>query len=184
LPPSHRANFDKLCVDEVSPVVRTDQQNVNLRAAYLHAMADLAQSVAVLIAGMIIWVRPDWHVIDPILALGFCVLVVYSTIGVLRSSISVLLEEMPPNILWQQVYDAIAKTPNVTDVHDLHIWSISHGQLALRAHCTSMDPNSLSNIHNVCVRFGGVHSTIQIQTPEEPCITCNDEPNCMDSHMQ
>jgi zinc transporter 2 len=183
LPPSHSANFDELHVDEVPPVVRTHQQNVNLRAAYLHVMADLAQSVAVLIAGLIIWVRPDWHVIDPILTLGFCILVLYSTIGVLRSSISVLLEEMPPNISWQQVYDAIAKTPNVTDVHDLHIWSISHGQPALSVHCTSMDPNALSNIHNVCVRFGLVHSTIQIQTPEEPCITCNDEPNCMDSQM-
>lgn len=182
LPPSHCENFDGLDVDEAPPVVRSDQQNVNLRAAYLHVMADLAQSVAVLVAGMVIWVRPDWHVIDPILTLGFCILVLYSTLGVLRSSISVLLEEMPPNISWQEVQDAIAKTPNVTDVHDLHIWSISHGQPALSVHCTSMDPNALSNIHNVCVRFGVVHSTIQIQPSEEPCIPCN-EPSCMDSHM-
>ena len=93
-----------------------DKRNVNLRAAYLHVMADLLQSVAVLIAGLIIWLKPEWHILDPIITLGFCMIVFYSTLGVLRSSISVLLEETPPAVNWQTVYDAISAVPNVSNV--------------------------------------------------------------------
>jgi zinc transporter 2 len=136
-------------------------------------MADLAQSAAVLIAGVVIWFRPDWHAIDPICTLGFSILVLFSTLGVLRSAISVLLEETPPGISWQHVHDAISNTPYVTDVHDLHIWSISHGQPALSVHCTSSDPESLSNINQVCIRFGIADTTIQIQPTAGLCVTCN-----------
>jgi cation diffusion facilitator family transporter len=165
-------NFEALHMDEEELVKKRDTRNVNLRAAYLHVMADLLQSVAVLIAGVVIWFRPDWHVIDPICTLVFCMIVFYSTLGVLRSSISVLLEETPPSVSWQAVYDAISATPNVTNVHDLHIWSISHGQPALSVHCSSTDPEALSNINSVCCRYGIVHSTIQIQGPEGTCVTC------------
>jgi solute carrier family 30 (zinc transporter), member 2 len=169
--------------DDHSPhISQEDQRNVNLRAAYLHVMADLAQSVAVFIGGVFIWLKPEWHMIDPILTLGFCILVLYNTLGVLRSSIQVLLEEIPPSVDWQKVYEAISKVPNVFDVHDLHIWCISHGQTALSLHCTSSDPNALYNINRVCVKFGIKHSTIQVQTSPGPCPTCT-SPECCTSHL-
>lgn len=155
-----------------------DKRNINLRAAYLHVMADLAQSVAVLIAGLVIWARPDWHVIDPILTLLFALLVLYSTLGVLRSSIAVLLEATPPNISWRKVYDAIAKVPNVRNVHDLHLWSISHGQPSLSVHCQSSDPDALCKIRDQCEVFGITHATIQVQQEEGPCVTCGDTSDC------
>ncbi len=171
---------DEVAVECPSAV---DERNINLRAAYLHVMADLAQSVAVLIAGLIIWARPDWYVIDPILTLLFAALVLYSTVGVLRSSIAVLLEATPPNISWYKVFKAIADVPNVTDVHDLHLWSISHGQPSLSVHCRSDDPNALSNIRDKCLAFGISHVTIQIQPAEGPCVTCGDTPYCT-SHLE
>ena len=67
--------------------------------------------------GLVIWRKPEWHIIDPILTLGFCVLVLWSTIGVLRSSIAVLLEETPAGIDWRKVYTVISAVPNVDDVH-------------------------------------------------------------------
>jgi solute carrier family 30 (zinc transporter), member 2 len=159
-----------------------DQRNVNLRAAYLHVMADLAQSVAVLVGGVFIWLKPEWHMIDPLLTLGFCMLVMYNTLGVLRSSIQVLLEEIPPTVDWQKVYDAITNVPQVSDVHDLHIWCISHGQTALTVHCTSADPDALYNINCVCVKFGIKHCTIQVQSMPGPCPTCTN-PECCTSHL-
>ena len=165
--------------DEVPvPIAPESVRNINLHAAYLHVMADLAQSVAVLIAGLVIWVRPDWHIIDPILTLGFAVLVLYSTLGVVRSSISVLLEETPPSISWRKVYEAISRVPNVKNVHDLHIWSISHGQPTLSVHCQTTDPEALRKIRDECLVFGISHATIQTQFWEGPCVTCGDLPCC------
>jgi len=155
-------------------------RNVNLHAAYLHVLGDLAQSVAVLLGGLVIWWNPEWHIVDPILTLGFCVLVFWSTIGVLRSSIAVLLEETPAGIDWRKVYNAISAVTNVADVHDLHIWCISHGEIALSVHCTSSDKNAIANINKACLKFGIKHSTIQVN--EGSCTTCS-SPECCTYQM-
>lgn len=182
---NHASNHHDHCelhASEVPGPSAAEKRNVNLHAAYLHVMADLAQSVAVLIAGLVIWVRPDWHVIDPILTLLFALLVLYSTLGVVRSSISVLLEETPPSISWHQVYEAICRVPNVQDVHDLHIWSISHGQPTLSVHCQSTDPDALRQIRDHCLAFGIQHATVQVQQSEGACVTCGDSSYCT-SHL-
>ena len=154
--------------------------NVNLRAAYLHVMADLAQSVAVLIAGLIIWWKPTWRIVDPIATILFCILVFYSTLGVIRSAVCVLLEEVPPDVSWQRIMDQIQLLPGVTDVHDLHIWSISHGNTAMSVHVrtTSTRVNIkqiLKTIARVARSNGVVHSTIQVQPfcrIDNGCVAC------------
>jgi zinc transporter 2 len=148
-------------------------RNVNLHAAYLHVLADLAQSVAVFIGGFAIWINPSWHIIDPILTLGFCVLVMYSTLGVIRQSVAVLLEEIPSDVKWSDVFDAISAIDTVSDVHDLHIWCIDNSQTAMSVHCRSSDPTAaMRKINAVALRYGIKHSTIQVQSVEGPCITC------------
>ena len=74
------------------------------------------------ISGVVIWWKPEWHIIDPILTLGFCVLVFWSTIGVLKSSVAILLEETPPGIDWREVYNAISAVSNVYNVHVSRRW--------------------------------------------------------------
>lgn len=151
------------------------KRNINLHAAYIHVLGDLAQSVAVLIAGLTIWWKPEWRAIDPICTILFCMVVFYSTIGVIRSSISVLLEEVPPHVDWDDVYRDISAVPGVSNVHDLHIWSISHGFVALSVHASADDPDSaLQKIEAVCSRHGIAHSTIQLQSTSggADCITC------------
>jgi len=153
----------------------TPKRNINLHAAYLHVLGDLAQSVAVLIAGLVIWWRPTWRAIDPICTILFCMVVFYSTIGVIRSSISVLLEEVPPHVDWDKLHESISSVPGVSNVHDLHVWSISHGSAALSVHaCASNPDDALEKIHNVCSKFGIAHATIQLQSTaaEDDCITC------------
>jgi zinc transporter 2 len=159
------------------PTVSTKRRvrNINLQAAYLHVLGDLAQSVAVLIAGLVIWWKPTWQVVDPICTLLFCALVFYSTLGVLRSSISVLLEEVPPHVSWRDVHDDIQAVEGVTGVHDLHIWSISHSIPTLSVHCFSPHPqDALERIYTVCQAKGIVHATIQIQKGDasQGCMTC------------
>ena len=163
--------------DELPPpqLVKTKatSRNINLHAAYLHVLGDLAQSVAVLIAGLVIWWKPSWHMVDPICTLGFCALVFYSTLGVLRSSISVLLEEVPPNLSWRNVHEDIENVHGVTNVHDLHIWSISHGVPTLSVHCSSSTPQqALEDIYKVCQKHKITHATVQVQGLDGDCITC------------
>jgi len=159
------------------------QRNINLQAAYLHVMGDLAQSVGVLIAGVVIWVNPLWHVIDPICTLVFCTFVFYSTIGVIRSSISVLLEEVPANINWKEMFSAIQRVKGVENVHDLHIWSICHGTPSLTVHCsTNGDTNEVLKEINTLVKLHGInHCTIQIQASGTSCLTCLEPCNNEDS---
>jgi solute carrier family 30 (zinc transporter), member 2 len=171
-------HYNALHADEVIP--EKVPRNINLQAAYLHVMGDLAQSAAVLIAGLVIWCRPEWRIIDPICTLFFCAIVFYSTLGVLRSSISVLLEEVPPNIKWGDMYKAIQGVEGVENVHDLHIWSISHGNPTLSVHCSTMgDPQKvLEEVYSAVKKQGIRHATIQVQANGQECVTCHGHPGC------
>mmetsp|Transcript_7342 Transcript_7342/g.12180 ORF Transcript_7342/g.12180 Transcript_7342/m.12180 type:complete len:475 (+) Transcript_7342:270-1694(+) len=176
-------HVEKLHIDEVLPddddyAPQALPRNINLDAAYLHVLGDLAQSVAVLIAGVVIWFKPEWRIVDPICTLFFCTVVFYSTLGVLRSSISVLLEEVPPNISWREMLEKIQNVEGVDNVHDLHIWSISHGQPTLSVHCSTLgDPEkALERIYDVIKKKGIRHATVQVQANGLDCVTCADSP--------
>mmetsp|Transcript_261 Transcript_261/g.366 ORF Transcript_261/g.366 Transcript_261/m.366 type:complete len:511 (-) Transcript_261:125-1657(-) len=172
---SSSSSFAPVHADESSPPKKHKsshaQRNVNLHAAYLHVLGDLAQSVAVFIAGIVIWAKPEWQIVDPICTIIFCIFVFYSTISVMRSSISVLLEEVPPDVNYEKVKDAISALPSVMNVHDLHIWSISHGIPAMSVHATAAISDdadggvrrALNDVNAVCQKFNITHATIQIQ---------------------
>jgi zinc transporter 2 len=164
-------------------------QNINLQAAYLHVLGDLAQSATVLIAGCIIWVVPSLTIIDPICTLLFCILVFYSAYSVCRTSVAVLLQQVPSHLNYHSIRDKIAAVDNVEDVHDLHIWSISHRVPALTVHVSITYPSTdmlanqakpihdevLENIYKIVrCEFDIIHATIQIQSTNGDCVTCVD----------
>ena len=167
---SQKEHTKKKNKSESSPL-----RNVNLHAAYLHVLGDLLQSVGVLIAGLIIWYNPQWAWVDPVCTLFFCACVFYSTLSVLRNSVAVLLQETPSNVNWQHVYDSIESIEGVKNVHDLHIWSISHGIPSLSVHCSSDgDPQvAMKRISSLLKNEMGIHHiTIQVQEGTGDCITC------------
>lgn len=156
-------------------------QSVNLQAAYLHVVGDLMQSLGVLIAGLAIWYNPKWTIVDPISTLFFCAVVCKTTFGVVRHSVAVLLQEMPTDLSWKGIYDAIASVEGVQNVHDLHVWSISQGDPALSVHCFcgERDPQwCMKEIAHALKRMGITHVTIQIQQGNGPCITCCENEGC------
>ena len=165
-------------VQHTNEITHVDpERNVNLHAAYLHVLADLTQSVVVFIAGLIIWYNPTWQITDPICTLIFSVLVCWSTGSVIRSSLSVLLEEVPPGVDYDDVFDAIRNVKGISNVHDLHIWSISHGQSCLSVHAAAEDIESAyRDIRKLCHRRKITHLTVQLQPASiEDCVTCIDE---------
>jgi cobalt-zinc-cadmium efflux system protein len=110
-----------------------DKDSLNTRAALVHVMGDLLGSVAALIAGGVI-MATGWMQIDPILSLLVSLLILKSTIGVLRESFHHLMEGVPDSADYAQIGADLAEVPGVLSVHDLHVWEMSPGQPALIGH--------------------------------------------------
>ncbi len=106
---------------------------LNTRAALLHVMGDLLGSVAALVAGAAIHFT-GWLPIDPILSLAVALLILASTVRLLREALHILMEGVPTGIVLAQVGKTLAAVPGVRAVHDLHVWTLSSGRVALSAH--------------------------------------------------
>jgi cobalt-zinc-cadmium efflux system protein len=144
------------------------ERSLNARAATLHVLGDLIGSVAALTAGAVIYVT-GWKPIDPLLSIVIAVLILVSTMRILREALHVLMEGVPLEIKLADVGRALAKIEGVRSVHDLHIWTITSGQVALSAHIDvdTMEawPLVLENLRNmVQSRFGIDHVTVQPET--------------------
>ncbi len=112
--------------------------NLNARGALLHVVGDLLGSVAALVAGAVI-AFTGWTPIDPILSIVVTLMILRSTIALLRESVGVLMERVPAHLSYESVGRALATLPNVTDVHDLHVWNMTAGRAAVSAHMTLTD---------------------------------------------
>jgi cobalt-zinc-cadmium efflux system protein len=140
--------------------------SLNIRAAYLHVLADLAGSVGVVIAGAVVLLT-GWRYADPVAALAIAGLVLASAWSVLRESVGVLLESTPRGIDAVEVGRALAGHDGVREVHDLHIWTITSGFPAMSAHVLvdrGADCHRLRRELEAVLaeRFGLTHTTLQV----------------------
>lgn len=108
--------------------------NVNVQGAYLHVLGDLVQSIGVMIGGVVIWVKPGWKIIDLICTLFFSVLVLGTTIKMLRSILEVLMESTPREIDATRLEEGLCAISGVLTVHELHIWAITVRKYLLACH--------------------------------------------------
>lgn len=151
--------------EESSQVSKKAKENINIRAAYIHVLSDLVQSIAVLIAGLVIMWRPEWQVIDPILTIIFCPIIFYTTLGVIRTSMRILLEGSPRNINVNELWLAIANVDGITRVINMQVWSINHGTSAMTVHAYAEDPQSaLHTVHAIAREYGVDHATVQLES--------------------
>lgn len=117
----------------VAWMLKRGGSGINTRAALLHVMGDLLGSVAALISGAVIWAT-GYMPIDPILSLVVSGLILVSAWRLLAESLHVLMEAVPAHISLDNVALDLSDIPGVRRVHDLHIWTLSSGQIALSAH--------------------------------------------------
>ena len=153
----------------VLTVLSRGAHDLNTRGALLHVFGDLLGSVAALVAGAVIYFT-GWTPIDPLLSLAICVLILISTLRLLRESLHVLMEGVPRHLDLEVVGRSLAAVPGVRSVHDLHIWSPASGQVALSAHVVVEDLSrwtaTLEALQGVLIlRFGIEHATLQPETP-------------------
>ena len=117
----------------VAWLLHRGEKNINTRAALLHVLGDLLGSVAALIAGAVI-IFTGWTPIDPLLSLLIGVLLIFSSVRLLREALHGLMEGVPLHLSLEEIGRAMAAVEGVTSVHDLHIWSLSAQRAALSAH--------------------------------------------------
>ncbi|KAJ6752370.1 hypothetical protein OIU85_002771 [Salix viminalis] len=110
------------------------QRNVNIQGAYLHVLGDSIQSVGVMIGGAIIWYKPEWKIIDLICTLVFSVIVLGTTIGMIRNILEVLMESTPREIDATKLEQGLCEMDEVVAIHELHIWAITVGKFLLACH--------------------------------------------------
>lgn len=142
-------------------------RDVNRRGAFLHLMADAAVSAGVVVAGVIVW-QTGWSWIDPATSIAVSFVILFGTVSLLRDALDLLLDAVPAHIDAAAVERYLSELPNVTAVHDLHIWSMSTTEQALTVHLVmpwqECAPTFLRELeHAIEHRFGIAHTTIQIE---------------------
>jgi cobalt-zinc-cadmium efflux system protein len=145
------------------------KEDLNMRGAYLHMVGDAAASFGVVIAGLII-LFTGASIADPIVSILFAALVAWSSWGILKESVQILLEAAPGNIKLAHVEARIRALPGVLDIHDLHVWTVASGMVACCCHVRVAD-QSISSAQEVLDQvahalehdFRISHSTIQVE---------------------
>jgi cobalt-zinc-cadmium efflux system protein len=117
----------------VAWILHRGEQTLNTRAALIHVLGDALGSVAASVAGIVI-VTTGWMPIDPLLSLLVATLILVSALRLLREVVHVLMEGVPGHVQLDVVGRDLAKLDGVLRVHDLHVWTLSSGTIALSAH--------------------------------------------------
>lgn len=153
----------------VAYTLRQGEETLNVRGALLHVMGDLLGSMAALVAGAVIYFTA-WTPIDPILSLFICLLILLSSLYLIRDALHVIMEGVPAHLDLHEVGRALAKGhARIKSVHDLHIWSLSSGMIALSAHVVIDDMRHwdavLQDLSGLLrERFAIEHVTLQPET--------------------
>ncbi|GKB16610.1 metal tolerance protein B isoform X1 [Tanacetum coccineum] len=148
---------------------KSGRMNINIEGAYLHVMADMIQSIGVMIAGLVIWVEPDWLIVDLVCTLIFSILALCTTLPMLRNIFSILMESTPSEVDVVHLKTALHSIKGLREVNDLHVWAITQGKYVLSCHIL-VDPNVDSNeilhrVKDLCEGTYGIHHvTAQIES--------------------
>lgn len=145
------------------------KENLNVRAAFLHVIGDLLGSVGAVMAAVLIMLFGfGWA--DPLASVIVALIIAVSGIRVTKEAIHVLMEGTPRNIDIEKIINLFKSTPQVVDIHDLHVWSITSGQNALSCHIVvdeklTFDESQtlLKSIEHELLHLNIGHMTIQIE---------------------
>jgi cobalt-zinc-cadmium efflux system protein len=151
---------------------RGHEHSLNHRGAYLHVLGDLLGSAGALAAGVIV-LASGWVMADPLISVLIGGLVLVSAWRLVKESTDVLLEATPRHIALSDVHDRIASVPGFESVHDLHLWTVTSGVVAMSGHLVVKNPSDnqpvLEAVQGRMRALGIQHVTVQVE--REP--TCD-----------
>ncbi len=145
---------------------RGHEHSLNERSAYLHLLSDALGSVGALTAGVIV-LTTGWNPADPLISVFISVLILASAWRLVKESTDILLEATPAHIALSEVHDRIASVPGVTSVHDLHVWTVTSGVIAMSGHLVVQNPADnqrvLEAVQDRMGELGIGHVTVQME---------------------
>ncbi len=149
------------------------QESLNLRGAYLHVLSDLLGSVAAILAALAVR-QFGWLLADPLASILMTGLIIRGAWRLVREAVDVLLEASPAHIDMEALRAALRDIRGVSEVHDLHVWTLTSGVVAMSAHAVVRDgadhQQVLEALHHAVGGFGIRHATIQLEgAPLEAC---------------
>jgi len=153
----------------IALMLRGSSHDVNVRSAFIHMLGDTLSTASVIVGGWIILLTgKTW--IDPALSFGIGALILWSSFGIVRETLNILLEGTPKGVSMHLLADAMKQVDGVRDVHDLHVWSIGSEMHALSCHIAIADiPPSASEAilrdvkERLAMQFRIHHTTIQFE---------------------
>lgn len=164
-----------LVVDLVTVLltVRMARSSMNIRAAFLHNLADAMGSVAVIFAGTLILLY-DWRLMDPIVTLGISAYILWHAGSELPPVIRLLMLGAPSKPDTEEVRAALARVAGVEAVHHVHLWEIDERRRSVEAHLVVADPAEGPAICHAAREtlqetFGIAHATLEVETPRTGC---------------
>jgi cobalt-zinc-cadmium efflux system protein len=152
----------------VGLLFRDRRHSLNVRGVFLHALSDTLGSVGAILAALII-LTTGYYLADPLVSVLIGLLILYSSWGLIRESVHILMEGVPAGIEITDVEKAMLDQSGVCCIHDLHVWSIATNRAALSAHVVLSDPHQnrdeIINAINAALRekFNIDHATIQLE---------------------
>ena len=145
--------------------------SLNMRGAYIHVLGDLLGSVGTVVAAILVRYT-GWLPADPIASIVMTVLIVRGSWRLVRESVDILLESTPAHISTGAVRSQLTAIPGIESVHDLHVWTVTSGVIAMSAHAIVREPERhqhvLEHIHDAMRLFGIDHVTIQLERRAMP----------------
>jgi cobalt-zinc-cadmium efflux system protein len=153
----------------IALMLHGSSHDVNVRSAFIHMLGDTLSTASVIVGGWaILFTGKTW--IDPALSFGICALILWSSFGIIRETLNILLEGTPKGVSMDLLADAMKQVDGVRDVHDLHVWSIGSEMHALSCHIAIADiPPSASEAilqdvkECLAMQFRIHHTTIQFE---------------------
>jgi len=145
-----------------------EHHDLNVRSAWLHVIGDTLSSVGVIVAGLVIYFT-GWRAIDPIISALLCVVILISGARVVKEALWIFLELTPAGFHPEDVAQRLSDISGVVDIHDLHLWSISHRIPAFSAHVRVCDQKISEadairhEIEHRLEHMGIGHTVIQIE---------------------
>ena len=155
------------------------EENLNARGAYLHILGDVLGSVGAIVGAVVIHYT-GWMRVDPIISVLVSVLILRSAWRLVRASGLILLDRVPASVQPAEVERQMMTVPGVTRVHDLHVWTVASGLIAMSAHVVVPEleshPDALRHLEHQLGHMGIRHVTLQLETRDD-CVgeLCGDE---------
>jgi len=147
---------------------KSKDDNLNMKAAYMHLFYDALSSVAVILSAIIIYFT-HWTSLDIVVSIFIAVMIFWSGFGIIKNTIHIFMQGVPEGINFEEVYKSIMNVSGVKSLHNMHIWSINSEETFLSCHiCTKNGKTNNDRIiqkinDSLEKKYGISHTTIQIE---------------------